>query len=127
MDGERVTALPESLTPCHRQDRHFGRAHRRRHERRAKGIRSPLRRSALPPVNRGALAHQVGCPLDVCHVAELPQLFRATGVLEQSAIDFECIQVATAKSIYRGSYMRDELAERRLVVGRYHLAGILSL
>src|SRR5262252_11139037 len=94
---------------------------------RAKGIRSALGCSALPPVDRRALAHQVGCPLDVCHVAELPQLFGATRVLEQGAIDFECVQLAAAKIIDRGSYMRDELAERRLVVGRYHLAGFLSL
>jgi hypothetical protein len=38
-----------------------------------------------------------------------------------------CIHVAAAKIINRGSYMRDELAERRLVVGRYHLAGFLAL
>jgi len=47
--------------------------------------------------------------------------------LEQGAIDFECIQVAAAKIIDRGSYMRDELAKRRLVVGHYHLASCLAL
>jgi hypothetical protein len=90
-------------------------------------IRSAFRRSALPPVNRGALAQQVGCPLDVCHVAELPQLLGATRVLEQNAIDIECVKAAAAKIIDRGSYVRDELAERRLVVGRYHLAGFPAL
>jgi hypothetical protein len=47
----------------------------------------------------------------------------ATGVLEQGAIDFECVQVAVAKIVDHGSHMRDKLTERRLVVGRYHLAG----
>src|SRR5215475_9295588 len=102
-------------------------ARSKRHGWTAKGIRSALGRSALPPVDRGALAHQVGCPLDVCHVAELPQLLGGTGVLEQCAIDFECIQVAAAKIIDRGSNVRDELAERRLVVGGYQLAGLVAL
>lgn len=48
-------------------------------------------------------------------------------VLEQGAIDFECVQLAAAEIIDRGSYMRDEFAERGLVVRRYHLAGFMSL
>jgi hypothetical protein len=53
--------------------------------------------------------------------------FGATRVLEQGAIDFECTQVAVAKIIDHRSYMSEELAERRLEVGRYHLAGFLAL
>jgi hypothetical protein len=98
-----------------------------RQERKAQAVRSAFRRSALPPVDRGAPDQQAGCPLDVRHVAELPKLLGATRVLEQGAIDFECIQGAVAKIIDRGGYMRDEFAERRLVVGRYHLAGFLAL
>jgi hypothetical protein len=64
----------------------------------------------------GLLLHLAGGELDIAHVAELPELFRGTGVLRQDLVDVERIEFTDAEAVSRLGYVRDV----RLVVARHN-------
>ena len=80
-----------------------------------------------PPVDRWSFMHLACGDLDVAHVAELPELFGSTGVLEQHLVDVERVQFTVAESVDRLGHVRDEFGELRLVVARHRLACLPTL
>ncbi len=65
--------------------------------------------------------------LDIARVAEFPELSGSTGVLKQRSVDVERVQFAVAEAVSCLGYVRDELSELRLVVGRHHPACLTTL
>lgn len=57
--------------------------------------------------------------LDIGHVAELPEFFRSTAVLEQHLVHLERVQFTVAEAVSRLGYVRDKFVEPRTVVARH--------
>lgn len=71
--------------------------------------------------------HQACGEFDIAHVAELPELFRSTGVLKQHLVYAERVQFTVAEAVSRLSYVRDEFGELHSVVDRHRLARLPTL
>lgn len=101
-------------------------ASQRRGDRASSGS-TPTRCSALPPIDRWPITHDVRGQLGVAEVAELPQFLRRPRVLEEGLVDAEGIQLATAESVDRGAHALHQGSQLALVVRRYGLARGLSV
>ena len=65
---------------------------------------------------------QLACgELDIAHAAELPELFRSTGVVEQHLVDVKSVQFTVPEAVSSLGYVRDEFGEFRSVVARHRL------
>ena len=67
--------------------------------------------------------HLAGGELDIADVAELPELFRGTGVLRQDLVDVERIEFTDTEAVSLLGYARDV----RLVVARQNCVCLPSV
>ena len=64
-------------------------------------VSTPPRRTALPPIDRRPLTHDVRGQLGVAKVAEFPQFLRSSRVLKEGLIDAKGIQLANPETVDR--------------------------
>jgi len=62
------------------------------------------------------------CEFNVADIAELPELFRSTGVPDQHWVDVNGLKFAATEPVDRPGHVRDEFGELRFVVSRHRLA-----
>jgi len=82
---------------------------------------------AFPAVGWRLFTDQVRRELDIHHVAELPELLRRTGVLEEDLVDVERIQLAGTVAVNDYTDTRYQLSQLDLVIRRHRLACCLSV
>ena len=89
---------------------------------------SPLLwRSPFPPVGGRAYSDHVRRELDIHHVAELPELLRCAGVLEQDLVDVEGVHLAGTVAVDGITDTHYEFSQPDLVICRHRLACGLSV
>jgi hypothetical protein len=64
---------------------------------------------------------------NVAVIAELPELFRSTRVLEKDLVDVDGLEVTVTESVDRLGYVRDEKGELRFVVVRHRRTGLQTI
>jgi hypothetical protein len=83
--------------------------------------------ATVPPVDRRLVVYLARGELDLAHVAELPELLRRTGVLEQHLIDVERVQLPASEEFDRIGHVLHKIPEPSLVVRRNCLACLPTL